>query len=409
MKRPTNNIYLFITVSLIFLNQSGLGQELYQMQEHLHTKWASPENPAAEKGKGGMADFGRKGRYAVRLEPGDTLVLAEECSGTTGTIRRIWMTLGDRTIDQLMGLTLNFYWDQACRPAVSAPVGCFFGMMLGDMIRYESALFTSPEGRSFNCYIPMPFRDGMKLLLINETDQPQPTVFYDIDYTVGDKHNGNVLYFHTFYRRTDSTEMRRDYEFLPFLEGSGKFLGVHFGVIANQEFWFNSWWGEGEVKFYLDGDIAHPSLCGTGTEDYIGTGWGQGLFDNMFQGNHYTDTECMKYCFYRFHIPDPVYFHSDIRGTIQQIGCCFDDFKHKFKENQIAVYETGNSNEPTDYEHFKSGLFERYGDDWSSCAYFYLDKPYNDLPDIPDYQHRVKRLKEILIQKKLRELKMNKK
>ncbi len=93
MKRPTNNIYLFITVSLIFLNQSGLGQELYQMQEHLHTKWASPENPAAEKGKGGMADFGRKGRYAVRLEPGDTLVLAEECSGTTGTIRRICMTL----------------------------------------------------------------------------------------------------------------------------------------------------------------------------------------------------------------------------------------------------------------------------------------------------------------------------
>lgn len=401
-----NKFYLLSLALLIYFIQAGTGQDIYTMQRDVQTKWASPENPAAKKGSGGMADYGRKGRCMVQMEPGDTLVLAQEASGTSGMIRRIWMTISDRSVDQLMGLTLNFYWDQSSRPAVSAPLGSFFGMMLGEMVQFESALFSSPEGRSFNCYIPMPFRDGMKILLINETSQKQPSVFYEIDYTVGDIHDDDVLYFHSYYRRIDSTEMRKDYEFLPFVEGSGRFLGVHFGIIANMDLWFNSWWGEGEVKFYLDGDKEFPSLCGTGTEDYIGTGWGQGLYYNMFQGNHFADETTMRYCFYRFHIPDPIYFYSDIRGTIQQIGCCFDGFKDRFRENQTVVYETGNTNEPTDYEHFKSGLFERYGDDWSSCVYFYLDRAYNDLPDIPDYQQRIKRLEEILIHKKMRELEM---
>jgi len=377
---------------LALFTQLGMGQELFEMQKHLQTRWASPENPSAEKGAGGTVNHGRKGRAYVNLDAGDTLVLAQEPEGTSGTVRRIWMTIRFKNPEQLVGLRMVFYWDQADRPAVSAPLGYFFGMGLGKMIRFESALFSSPEGKSFNCYAPMPFRNGMKMMLINESGQFQRAVYYDIDYTINDKHGQDVLYFHTYYNREDSTRMREDYEILPRVRGEGRFLGVNFGVMGNMDLWSGSWWGEGEVKMYIDGDGSLPTLCGTGTEDYIGTGWGQGQYDHLYQGCHYGLRDSLKYCFYRYHIPDPVYFHSDIRVTIQQLGCCFPGNREKFRAKGLDVYAADNSREPVDYDDYNENLFERYGDDWASCAYFYLDRPVNDLPDIEDFSKRVKGL-----------------
>lgn len=382
--------FILILAGILMIAQTVQGQQLFQMQENIRTKWASPENPDAEKGMGGMENYGRKGRPSLSLEAGDTLILAHEPSGTKGTIRRIWMTIRDKGPEMQQGLTLYFFWDGASKPAVAAPVGYFFGMGLGKMFTFETALFSSPEGRSYNCYIPMPFKNGMKMILVNESGKRQESIFYDVDYTVGDTHDHETLYFHAYYKREDSTLLRQDYEFLPLVEGKGRFVGVHFGVMANQELFADSWWGEGEVKIYLDGDHENPTLCGTGTEDYIGTGWGQGEYDHAYQGCHLADHDQMQYCFYRYHIPDPVYFHKDIRATIHQIGCCFGIHREKLEELGTALYETGDKDNPTEYDDFEGWLFERYGDDWASCVYFYLDQPENMLPPIDSYFKRVK-------------------
>lgn len=383
--------YIFIGATIISLISvfSVRSQSLFQMPVDTKTRWASPENPDALKGEGGMVNYGRKGRPSVQLPAGDTLVLAHEPAGTSGTIHRIWITIRNRDPEMLQGMKIEMFWDGAGSPAVSAPIGYFFGMGLGQMIAYESALFTSPEGRSFNCYVPMPFRNGMKVILVNETGRSQPNVFYDVDYTIGDPHDKNTLYFHAWYNRQDSTVMREDYEFLPEIHGKGRFLGVNFGVIANTEAYLKSWWGEGEVKVYLDGDTDHPTLNGTGTEDYIGTGWGQGVYKHRYQGCHFADHDHLMYCFYRYHIPDPVYFYSDIHAAIQQIGCCYNMMKEEIKQNNTPIYRTGNTSEPEDYDAYNGYLFERAGDDWASCVYFYLDSPENGLPPIAPEEKRL--------------------
>jgi hypothetical protein len=387
-------IISMVTILLV-VSTYTTGQELFNMPSDVQTRWASPENPNAEKGKGGMALYGRKGRPSVSLLPKDTLVLAYEPEGTTGTIRKIWITIREKNKAMQLGLKLNMYWDGEDTPAVSAPIGYFFGMALGEMYPFESALFANPEGRSYNCLVPMPFKNGMKIILINETDTTQSSIFYDVDYTIGDDHGDDMLYFHAHYRREDSTILRQDYELLPYVEGKGRFLGINVGVRANTEVFADSWWGEGEVKIYLDGDKEHPTLCGTGTEDYIGTAWGQGKYAHYYQGCPFTDFDHMRFGFYRYHIPDPVYFYSDIRITIHQIGCCFGRHKDKLQENGALLYETGNASEPSDYDNFKGWLFERYGDDWSSCAYFYLDRPSSNLPEIDTYEERIRNIADL--------------
>ena len=223
----------------------------------------------------------------------------------------------------------------------------------------------------------MPFRNGMKIVLTNETGTDRPLLFFDIDYTLGDAHDPTTLYFHAHWRRERPTTIKRDYEFLPRVQGRGRFLGVNVGVIPNQAAYFKSWWGEGECKIYLDGDGAFPTLCGTGTEDYIGTGWGQGQYTHLYQGCHLADYENYQFAFYRYHVPDPVYFHHDIRVTMQQIGWCNPG-------NIRQLHEAGQTlPDITD----TPGLFERQ-DDWSSCAYFYLDRSTNNLPALAPVAER---------------------
>lgn len=176
------------------------------------------------------------------------------------------------------------------------------------------------------------------------------------------------------------------------MKGCGRFLGVNIGVMADKERYFTSWWGEGEVKVYLDGDSEFPTLSGTGTEDYIGTGWGQGQYAHLYQGCHLADHENLEYCFYRFHVPDPVYFRKDIRVTIQQIGCWLPDTKPQLHQSGRPVYQAGpglvevDLSESGDTGPF--GLFERQ-DDWSSCAYFYLDRPESNLASLDAVDKRV--------------------
>jgi hypothetical protein len=371
-----------------FASVNLLAQTLYTFPEGVETRWASPENPKGEKGKAAPTNGGRKGRPAVPIKAGEQLVLAE-VQGSSGTVRRIWATINDRSPAMLRGLKIEMFWDGAKTPAVSAPFGDFFGHGLSHMSVFQSALFASPEGKSFNCYIPMPFRTGMKIVVSNESGKDLELIFYDVDYTLGDKHDANALYFHAHYLRQNPTKLQRDFEILPRVSGRGRYLGATFGVEANKNLYMDNWWGEGEVKAFVDGDTASPTLSGTGTEDYIGTGWGLDRYANLYQGAPFADNNNMRFSFYRLHVPDPVYFKNDIRVTIQQIGYASES---KTTINPLygtgtPVYEAGAG--MMEKKKGSQGLFERQ-DDWSSVAYFYLDKPEDGLPQIDSAELRMK-------------------
>ncbi|MCA1620543.1 MAG: DUF2961 domain-containing protein [Acidobacteria bacterium] len=384
MRFDAKTLFLFALALAAGCAGEASAQALYEMQD-VETRWASPENPTGEKGRGGQAAGGRKGSPTIPIRAGESVVLAE-ARNTSGMVRRIWMTMPDRSPRMLRGLRLEMFWDGAATPAVSAPVGDFFGIGLGVMAAFDSALFSNPEGRSLNCFVPMPFRTGMRIVMTNESGRDLPELFYDVDYTLGDRHPPNVLYFHAHWRRENPTTLRRDYEILPKVSGRGRYLGANIGVIVNQAEYFNTWWGEGEVKIFLDGDAGLPTLAGTGAEDYVGTAWGQGRYSTLYQGSPVADEVSMRWCFYRYHVVDPVFFRRDARVTIQQIGYLADHSRGGFFREGRRLYRAGPGAAEMDLT--KDGKFER-SDDWSSCAYFYLDRPENGLPKLDAAEKRL--------------------
>jgi hypothetical protein len=380
-----------VAILLSLSTAPAMAQVLYVVPDGVETRWASPENPTGERGKGASANGGRKGSAFWPLKSGEQRTLAEVKTGS-GMVRRIWMTLNDRSPAMLRGLRLEMYWDGAKAPAVSVPLGDFFGVGLGNIVPFQSAIFSSPEGRSFNASVPMPFQNGMRIVLTNESGKDQPQVYYDIDYTLGDQHPAGTLYFHAHFRRENPTRMQRDYEILPLLKGKGRYLGTNIGVIVDGQRYGESWWGEGEVKIYLDGDRQLPTLSGTGTEDYIGTGYGQGAYSHLYQGSPIADHDKQRYAFYRYHVNDPVYFRKDIRVTLQQIGFIWSNDGTPEKPLLPPIYGAGEGLKELDLKRLpKVNLFER-ADDYSSCAYFYLDRPENGLPALASVADRVKGL-----------------
>jgi hypothetical protein len=400
---------LAIAVSGAFIHDAAAYDDLitgskpvFSMPKKIETRWASPENPSGAKGRGGTVNGGRKGSPYIALKTGQSKTLAE-VSGTSGTVRRIWMTFDNRSPQVLRGMRMDFRWDGAKKPAVSVPVGDFFGIGLGRMAAFESVFFSSPGGTSFNCTIPMPFRRGMNIVLTNESGIDLKQIYYTVEYTIGDTHGRDMLYFHACYRRENPTVLQKDFTILPRIAGKGRFLGVNIGVITNRAEYLDQWWGEGEVKFYLDGDDAFPTLAGTGTEDYVGSGWGFGTQCHRTQGCPVNDQKEGMFCFYRYHTDCPVYFNKDIRVTIQQIGCWGPGSREAFLKSGRTIFAAGPGPKPVDFhapvkeeltdpfERNEYGLFER-SDDWSSCAYFYLDRPDNDLPPIDPVEKRVEGL-----------------
>lgn len=367
--------------------------EPFTLRRNLRMRWANPENYDAKPGAGGQAVFGRKGS-ACRgaLQAGETWVLAD--AKGSGMVRRIWITVSDRGPEMLRGLVIRMYWDGAAQPAVEAPLGDLFANPLGRTAIFENAWFDNPEGRNFNSRLPMPFRTACKITVTNESPTACGMFWYHIDYTIGDVHDESVGYFHAYWNRENPTTIRRDFEILPRVSGWGRYLGCSIGVIADTARFGKSWWGEGEAKIYLDGDTDFPTLCGTGTEDYICTSWGQGQFATQWYGCPLADGDRMQFSFYRLHGPDPVFFEREIRVTIQQIGCYYKPDMVKFMRDHkipelvrcddgsgrlsLAAIEQGGN----------YSLFERT-DDWSACAWFYLDKPAGQLPPIQPYAERV--------------------
>lgn len=384
---------LFITILVLCTAVSAQTMELFRKPKGAMTRWSSFENLGAEPGRGGMENHGAKGHAFDSLEPGESKVLLD--AKGSGMITRMWFTVSDRKPNMLRSLKLEMFWDGANRPAVAVPFGDFFGAILGQPVAFESELFSNPEGRSFNCFVPMPFRKAAKVVITNESDQRLRLLFYDIDFLLGLRHDRDVQYFHAYWRRERPTQLKKDFEILPLVNGSGRFLGSNIGVIADSK--NIGWWGEGEVKMYIDGDSAFPTLVGTGTEDFIGTAWGQGTFDHQYQGCLVSDNEKGHYTFYRYHVPDPVYFDKAIRVTIQQIGGHGKQSILKMLEDEIPIEPVSvaygehfakllEMKPPVDLKthDFPAGAWTNYyrEDDVCAVAYFYLDQPENGLPPL---------------------------
>ncbi len=374
-------------------------QELYQFPADAKSKVVSFENRSGKPGLGGRENKGAKGHPAEIIKPGERKELLNFKG--TATIRRIWCTVNDRSPQMLRSLRLQAFWDGASQPAIDVPLGDFFGVGLGQKVKFESALFSDPEGRSFNSVIPMPFRKSARVVMVNESNS-DVTLFYDIDLVELRQQPSDMLYFHAYWSRQMHGTLKKDFEILPQIKGRGRWLGVNMGVIADTAYG-NTWWGEGEVKIYLDGDSIYPTINGTGTEDYIGTGWGMGTFSQMNQGCLVADEEKKQYAFYRYHIPDPVYFSSDIRVTIQQIGggdisevrtlvqkgAALIPVTVSAENSFVKLFELNPVPKITDPD-FPKGWVNFYRvDDYSATAYFYLNKPVNGLPPLQEAGERM--------------------
>lgn len=370
---------------------------LYVIPDGVEARWINAENPHGEKGRGGQANGGRKGSPCYGpLAAGECKVLADY-SGSSGIIKHIWTTIDKRSPQILRGLRVDITWDGAATPAISVPYGDFFGSSLGLMPAYTCAFFSNPEGRNFNCHIPMPFQRGCKITVTNETETDLDMFWFHADMTINNS-LPEPMYLHAAFQRQRTTMLQQDYEFLPLITGKGRYLGTNFGVQANTGEYLHSWWGEGEVKIYLDGDTDFPTLCGTGTEDYICTSWGQGQYANPYYGCPVADENALRYCFYRYHVTDPIYFHREIRAAIQQIGCWDPPAISQMHQAGRQLLSNGIPALPIDMAAAADAngycLFEREGDDWSSCAYLYLDRATNSFPPLQPLAERIAELPE---------------
>ncbi|MCW3117507.1 MAG: hypothetical protein JWM28_1589 [Chitinophagaceae bacterium] len=391
---------LFVFLSMVALLEAA-SQELYQLPVNTKSRLSSFENPNGIKGNGGKTNKTAKGNAFEWMQPGETKTLLN-IQGE-GTIQRIWLTIDQNPV-KLRSLRLQMFWDGESKPAVDVPLGDFFCNNLGKKIAFQSALFSSGEGRSFNCYIPMPFRKSAKVLLINESKEVV-MLFYDLDFILG-KVAADALYFHAYWTRQNAGIPGDDFTMLPKVNGKGRFLGVSVGLNADPAYG-KTWWGEGEVKMYLDGDTQYPTINGTGSEDYIGSAWGLGTFTNLYQGCTLASDSLKQFVFYRLHIPDAIYFNSDIKVVIQQIGggntkevrdlinkgVSLKPITVALAAGFVRLFDEPGTPPVTD-EKFPDGWVNFYRvDDYSAVSYFYLDKAASNLPPLASLELRTKNVK----------------
>lgn len=315
---------------------NGLGMNLGNLARlsNAQSRSISPENFTGEKGKGGMAttgtgadcarDLGQGWKISpsVSIEPGETFVLAD-IEGQ-GAIQQIWMTPTGNWRYSI----LRVYWDDQEQPSIECPLGDFFGMGWGQYAPLNSLAVCVNPGSAFNCYWEMPFRKRARFTVTNIADEPM-RLYYQINYTLTDV-PADVAYFHAQFRRTNPLPYKDVYTILDGVTGQGHYVGVYMAWGVNN----SGWWGEGEIKFFIDGDGQWPTICGTGTEDYF---CGSYNFENKatkqyeefstaYAGLHqvirpdgvYRSQQ--RFGMYRWHITDPIRFQQDLRVTIQALG-----------------------------------------------------------------------------------------
>jgi len=353
--------------------QAAAMSNLYQLKD-AQTRSISPENFTGEKGKGGMATLeeGNAARAArelgqgwkvnpyVHIEPGTTFTLGE-IQGS-GVINHIWMTpVGDYRL-----MILRFYWDGEEQPSVEVPVGDFFaaGWGMGSEPRITSLAVCVNPRSGFNSYWQMPFRQGCRVTMENQGEK-RATVYYQIDYSLEAVAEGTP-YFHAQFRRVNPLPYKDVYTIVDGIQGRGQYVGTYLAHGANSP----GWWGEGEIKFYMDGDTQWPTICGTGTEDYFCGSYNFDTKDDSGKARYTvfstpysglaqvlpTDQiykAGQRFGLYRWHITDPIRFERDLRVTIQSLG-----------------WQEG-------------GRYLQTEDDVAAVAFWYQTEPHAPFPPLP--------------------------
>jgi hypothetical protein len=299
------------------------------------TRSISAENFTGEKGQGGMAVEGHGARAArdlgqgwkvspaINIAPGQTVTLADIAG--PGAIQHIWITVAPVWWRKLV---LRFYWDNEATPSIEVPLGDFFCSGWTVRCNVSSlAVCVNPAG-GFNSYWEMPFRKHARITIESLVPEEIKGFYYQITYALTDVPDDDA-YFHAQWRRSYPLPYREVHTLADGIKGQGHYVGTYLAWGVNN----NGWWGEGEIKFYLDGDDEFPTICGTGTEDYFGGAWdfehpaGQyGVFSSPYSGlpqvikpdGLYQSQQ--RFGMYRWHIMDPIRFRENLRVTIQALG-----------------------------------------------------------------------------------------
>lgn len=299
------------------------------------TRSISAENFTGAKGQGGMATDGIESGPArelgqgwkvspcISVAPHQTVTLAE-IEGS-GAIQHIWITVAPVWWRKLV---LRFYWDSESTPSIEVPLGDFFCNGWGVRCNISSlAVAVNPAG-GFNCYWEMPFRQRARITLENLSPEQVKGFFYQITYALTEVPD-DAAYFHAQWQRSNPLPYQQVHVLADGIKGQGHYVGTYLAWGVNN----NGWWGEGEIKFFMDGDGQFPTICGTGTEDYFGGAWnfehpaGQyGVFSSPYSGlpqvirpdGLYQSQQ--RFGMYRWHIMDPIRFQQNLRVTIQALG-----------------------------------------------------------------------------------------
>jgi hypothetical protein len=374
----TYTIFLIILIMVVFTvsglsaqsSFNGLGMNLGSLSRlsHAKTRSISPENFTGEKGAGGIAtegtgknvsrELGRgwKVSPSVRIKPSEVFVLAD--IKEEGAIQHMWVT----PTGHWRYLILRMHWDGESNPSVEVPLGDFFAAGAGTYAQVSSLPVCVNPGSALNCYWEMPFRKSCKITLENISPDTT-TVYYQIDYTLTDVPD-DAGYFHAQFKRVNPLPYKEVYTILEGVKGWGHYVGTYLLWGVNN----NGWWGEGEIKFYMDGDTDFPTICGTGTEDYF---CGSYNFENQvtkqyqefttpYAGLPYVNrpdglyNSQQRFGLYRWHIMDPIRFDKDLRVTIQALG-----------------WRSG-------------GRYLPLQDDIASVAFWYQNEPHAKFPKLPD-------------------------
>ena len=370
--------------TLLLMAFNGLGMNLGNLSllSKAKTRSISPENFTGEKGKAGMATEGTGANCArdlgqgwkispsIKIAPGEERVLADITG--PGAIQQIWMTSSSIWRFSI----IRIYWDDQTNPSVECPVGDFFasgwsnGWNQGGVSRFAQVtslpVCVNP-GSAFNCYWEMPFRKRCRITMTN-IDEKESTLYYQINYTLTDVPE-DAAYFHAQFRRVNPLPYKEVYTILDGVKGQGHYVGTYMAWGVNN----NGWWGEGEIKFYMDGDKEFPTIAGTGTEDYF---CGSYNFENKAvnppqyqefttpyagmpqvirgnEGGRMYEVQ-QRFGLYRWHITDPIRFEQDLKVTIQALG-----------------WRSG-------------GRYLPLQDDIASVAFWYQTLPTAPFPKLPD-------------------------
>ncbi len=346
---------------------SGLEMNLGNLSRlsNAKSRSLSPENFNGEKGKGGMSidgpaagcarDLGQGWKVSpfVRIAAGQTFEVAN--IDGPGAIQQIWMTPTGNWRYSI----IRFYWDGEETPSVECPVGDFFGMGWGEYAHLNSLAICVNPGSAFNCYWTMPFRKHCRITFENLADD-EMVLYYQVNYTLTEVPE-DAAYFHAQWRRTNPLPYKEVYTIVDGIKGQGHYVGTYMAWQVNN----TGWWGEGEIKFFMDGDKEDPTICGTGTEDYFCGAWGFGdTFTGPYTGYPLWQKEgerVPKHGLYRWHIMDPIRFHSDLKVTMQALGW------------------------------WPGGKFQPLTDEIASVGYWYQQEPHAAFPVLPSRNERLPR------------------